>query len=205
MTYNTRDQVKAWLRIGTAITTDDAIIDTIGSAVSRAIDDYCDRKFTAAGTVASARYYAADNADLLTIDDVGSLTGFVLEVDTDLDGTYDTTLTTSDYQTEPHNAITKGDAVWRLRIKANASNAFPVSTDAAVKVTARWGWPSVPEPVKEAHLLQCARVWARRQAPLGSIQAPELGGGERLLSRLDPDVQVMLDPFRRTPFGIGPP
>jgi hypothetical protein len=67
----------------------------------------------------------------------------------------------------------------------------------AVAVTARWGWPSVPFPVEQAALQQAVRLFARRSSPFGVAGSPELGSELRLLSRLDPDVEMLLGPYRR--------
>ena len=43
--------------------------------------------------------------------------------------------------------------------------------------------------------LQSSRIYARRATPFGVAGSPE-GGIVRLLSRLDPDVELMLRPYR---------
>jgi hypothetical protein len=53
----------------------------------------------------------------------------------------------------------------------------------------------VPAPVTAGALLQSCRIHARRQSPYGVAGSPE-GGIVRLLSRLDPDVELMLRPYR---------
>lgn len=58
--YATRNQIKAALRIGTADTVDDDLIDNCAGAASRLIDGYCNRKFWAVGS-ATSRVYQADN------------------------------------------------------------------------------------------------------------------------------------------------
>jgi hypothetical protein len=54
--YATKNQIKAALRIGTADTIDDDLIDNCAGAASRLIDGYCNRRFWSTGT-AQTRIY----------------------------------------------------------------------------------------------------------------------------------------------------
>lgn len=51
----------------------------------------------------------------------------------------------------------------------------------------------VPGPVELACLIQASRWFKRKDAPFGIAGSPELGSELRLLSKLDPDVEVLLD------------
>jgi hypothetical protein len=201
--YATLNELKTWLSIGTADTTDDASLTIALNGAEAAIDRYCSRSFVAAGTVASVRYFEALDVDLVHVTDIGSLTDLAVATDLDFDGQYATVWTATDYQVDPINAIADSRPVTAIRARRAGTQSFPVyGGEKLVKVTARWGWPAVPAEVKQATVLQAARFHSRRRAPLGSIQAPELGGGERLPSRLDPDVQVLVEHLRRSWFGL---
>ena len=67
--YATRNQIKAALRIGTADTIDDDLIDNCAGAASRLIDGYCNRQFWSVGS-ATTRVYSADNEFYCHIDDI---------------------------------------------------------------------------------------------------------------------------------------
>lgn len=203
MSYATLNELKSWMSIGTADTTDDTSLTIALNGAVAAIDQFCGRTFTAAGTVAETRYFAALADTLCHVDDIGNLTDLVVATDLDFDGTYSTTWAATDVEVDPINAIAKGRPVVALRARRGGSNVFPRwNEEKLVKVTARWGWPSVPDAVKQATIVQAHRLHSRRRSPLGSITAPELGGGERLLSRLDPDVEVMVAHFRRSWLGL---
>jgi hypothetical protein len=203
VSYATVDELKVWLGQGTADATDTSSLTISLNGAVGAVDRFCSRSFTAAGTVAEARYFAADDAGLCTVDDIGSLTDLVVATDLEFDGTYSTTWAAGDYAVDPINNIGKGRAVYKLRARRGGAHQFPVwGEEKLVKVTARWGWPSVPAEVKQATIIEAARLHSRRRAPLGSIQAPELGGGERLLSRLDPDAEQLLMNLRRSWNGL---
>jgi hypothetical protein len=54
----------------------------------------------------------------------------------------------------------------------------------------------VPEPIKQACILQSARVYKRYDSPLGVAGFGDLGA-IRVSRFLDPDVAQMVEPYRR--------
>lgn len=54
----------------------------------------------------------------------------------------------------------------------------------------------IPEAVKMATMIQASRLYHRRDTPYGVAGSPEMGNELRLLSRLDPDVQLLLSTER---------
>lgn len=57
-------------------------------------------------------------------------------------------------------------------------------------VTARWGWSSVPEPVREATVLMVNRMCARLDSPLGTEGSDMYG--RSFIRKFDPDIQALL-------------
>lgn len=177
---------------------DDAILEHVLGAVSRLIEQHCGRVFYDAGAVA-ARVFYPDSTTLVTVDDFHTTTGLVVKTDDDDDGTYETTWTIStDFQVEPLNGVVDGVPGHPYkRINAHSGErSFTVSRRPTVEVTADWGWASVPEPVREACLLQASRLFNRKGSPFGVAGVAEFGQ-IRLLSRLDPDVELMLAAYSR--------
>jgi hypothetical protein len=72
-----------------------------------------------------------------------------------------------------------------------AVNAATEAIDLALGTTAAQLDP-VPSSVKLACQLQASRWYKRQDAPFGVLGSPEFGNYSRLLSQLDPDVEVML-------------
>jgi hypothetical protein len=128
-------------------------------------------------------------------DDVSTLTGLVVKTDTNADGTFDQTWASSDYQVEPLNNLVKGRSVNNLR--AVGDYLFPVYGDglASVEVTAKWGWPAVPDPIEQATLMMASRLYGRKASPMGVIGVGDFGPVR--ISRSDPDVAHMLMDYRR--------
>jgi len=196
--YCTVAEVKARLwPTGLTDTTDDTVFDQVITAVSRAIDNLCNRRFF---TTASdeTRYYTAEFDDELAPGDLVSLT--TLATDEDGDRTYETTWSATDYDLEPFNAALDGKPYTRLRVTPNGNYVFP-STRKGVKLVGKFGYgATAPPAVKEACLLQCERVYKRRDAPFGVVGSAELGQ-LMVIPRLDPDVELLLRAFRKMDLG----
>ena len=197
--YATRNQVKAALRIGTADTLDDDLIDNCVGAASRLIDGYCNRRFWQTGT-AEARVYQAEDSFYCSIDDIAG-TALTLKTSTQADGTFDLTWSRSDYQLEPLNGNLDG-LTWSYdKIRAVGDYLFPTvnanyGEQALVQVTAVFGWPSVPEPVTQATIIQASRIFKRYDSPLGVVGFGDLGQ-IRVSRYLDPDMAQLVEPYRR--------
>jgi phage gp36-like protein len=197
--YATRNQVKAALRIGTADTLDDDLIDNCVGAASRLIDGYCNRRFWQSGT-AEARIFQAEDSFYCSIDDIAG-TALTLKSSTQADGTFDLTWSRSDYQLEPLNGNLDG-LTWAYdKIRAVGDYLFPTvnanyGEQALVQVTAVFGWPSVPEPVVQATIIQASRIFKRYDSPLGVAGFGDLGA-IRVSRYLDPDMAQLVEPYRR--------
>ena len=197
--YATRNQIKAALRIGTADTIDDDLIDNCAGAASRLIDGYCNRQFWSVGS-ATTRVYMAENEFYCHIDDIAG-TAITLKTSGATDGVFDVTWSTTDYQLEPLNGRLDGLQWSYDKIRAVGDYLFPTvngnyGEQALVEVTAVFGWPSVPEPVTQATIIQASRIFKRYDSPLGVAGFGELGA-IRVSRFLDPDMAQLVEPYRR--------
>lgn len=194
--YATVAELKAMLGIPTATTTYDAELATVLGAASRAIDHSADRQF---GVLAAAapRVYTVrrfTGGPRVIIDDLMTTTNLVVKADDDANGTYERTLAATDYHLYPWNAAADGEP-WTILFPAQGVS-LP-TCERGVEVTAVWGWTAVPDVVTRACLTQAGRFFKRRDAPFGVAGSLENGSEIRLLSRLDPDVAVMIASVRR--------
>jgi hypothetical protein len=198
--YATRNEVKAALRIGTADTADDALIDNCVGAASRLIDGYCNRQFWSVAS-ATPRVFQANTEYVCDVDDFSTTNGLVLKTSTFADGNFDVTWTTTDYQLEPLNGILDG-LTWSYdKIRAIGNYLFPTvnanyGEQALVQVTALWGWASVPQPITQACIIQASRIFKRYDSPLGVAGFGDLGA-IRVSRFLDPDMAQLVEPYRR--------
>lgn len=195
--YCTLADIKASLRIPSPDTIDDSLLETAIESASRLVDGFAGRNFYSAGT--AVRYFTPEDRIVCEIDDLISLT--ILEVSADLDGVFDQTWTSSDYQLEPLNGKVDGLTGWpATRIRAVGDYIYGTNIgEASVKVTGVWGWSAVPVAVKQATVIQASRIFKRLDSPLGVLSSPDLGY-IRVGTRLDPDVQQLVEPYRLARF-----
>lgn len=193
--YCTLAEVKAALRITDSI--DDTLLETAVESASRLVDGFAGRNFYANGT--AVRLFTPEDRIICEIDDLISLTS--LEVSADLDAVFDQTWAATDYQLEPLNGRADGLTGWpATRIRAVGAYIFGTNIgEASVKVTGTWGWSAAPVAVKQATIIQASRIFKRLDSPLGVLSAPDLGY-IRVGTRLDPDVQQLVEPYRLARF-----
>lgn len=167
------------------------------SSASSAIRRACNRLFEIADT-ASDRYFTAHRvADWRVEIPIDDTFAAVADVSIHFDwfglGDY-TTAFTGTFFMAPQNAPSKGRPYTSIIL--HFGQWLP-QRQGAIKVSASWGWATVPLTIKNACLLQAARVFKRRDAPFGVAGSPEMGNELRLLPKLDPDVEVMCADYRR--------
>ena len=175
-------------------TADDTEITAVTLAVSRSIERYCSRQFNDAGS-ATARTYATSYSDCVRVDDFHTVTGLVVKSDTGLDGNYATTISSSNYDVWPFNGVIDGQPGHPYReIRLHTGATFLTGGRPTVQVTAQWGFAAVPADVKQAALIQGARVFGRRYSHNGIVGAGDFAF--RVSNQLDPDVQELLRHYR---------
>lgn len=191
MAYATAAEIKTALKI-TDSGRDSLVADALAAAET-AVDDHCGRTFGILGTAAARTFNARrrtldtyDGQRLLLCDDIGSLTGLVVEIGS---GTSWTTITTY-VEAEPLNAITRGKPVTSLLY---IGGTWPSGGGERAKVTALWGWPSVPEPVQQATRIMAMRLFKRKDSVEGMVGSADWGIAR--ISRSDPDVVSLLAPY----------
>lgn len=195
--YVSTPEFKEWVVLNDTV--DDATITEVVTAVTRWIDLYTQRHFWRDGTTGSevARQFASNCGYDLAIDDLVPGTITALKTDATGDGTFETTWTAADYQLLPVNRPA-GEPY--TSVEAVGGQMFPSRTTRMsranrVEITGIWGWTAVPDPVQQACLIQASRILKRRHSPEGVAGFGDFGA-IRITSRLDPDVQQLLDPYR---------
>jgi hypothetical protein len=64
-----------------------------------------------------------------------------------------------------------------------------------VKVTGSWGWSAVPTSIKQATIIQAARIFKRNDSPLGVAGFGDFGV-MRVSGSIDADVRQLIEPYR---------
>ena len=172
-------------------------------SASRAVDGVCRRSFwqTDAGTV---QYYTPYNFERLRVRDLVSVSALATDEDGDL--VYELSWTSSEYLLYPIDAAT-ADAVARpyTEIRASmatgsAKYAFPVGREKSVKVTGVWGWPSVPDVIRDVTILEALRSYEQFQAPSGVI-TNSTAGTFTITPAIHPTSAARLKPYIRMAWG----
>jgi hypothetical protein len=171
------------------------------NATSRAIENYCGRRFWK-DSAPTTRIYKTDDSYIAWVDDIATKEGLIVETDDLGDYTYVTSWSGADFDLGPYNqdVVSFGDEVkpysW-WRIHAVGDKVFPVSDfRATLRVTARFGWSDIPDEVNQACLMKANNIVKRKDAPFGVAGFTEFGA-VRISRREDPDVASLLDPYIR--------
>lgn len=175
---------------------DDTELANAIEAASRAVDRDTNRQFglvTAEQRFYTAHYDRRRCRWVVEIDDVMSAVGFAAII-VDSDGV--TVGTIDEYVLEPRNAAAEGRPWERMMIRPSSA-ATPTGAEDEVALTAPWGWTSFPVTIVNATELQASRFFNRPTSPYGVAGSPDSGSEVRLLSKVDPDVSVMLGDYRR--------
>jgi len=173
---------------------DDTALEAAILTASRMVDDYTGRFFYRDGTTGApvTRYYTPQDWWTCNVDDFISLNE--VATDENFNQSYTQVWTASDYMVEPINNPRRG---WPYtRLLAVDQYLWPRLFPQTVRIKAVWGWTSIPYEIQMATKLQASRLFIRRQSPFGIAGTPDLGT-VRLSSRLDPDVEALIRPFRK--------
>jgi len=190
--YCTLADVKGALRIPTADTVDDVILELSIEAASRQIDDHCERVFYK--TANAVRIFTPRDSYTCEVDDLVSFTS--IKSSTSADGTFDQTWEPVHYQLEPLNGVAGGIVHPTTLIRAVDDYLFPnYGGEATVQVTGTFGWDSIPTAIKFATILLSTRLYKRMDSPLGVAGFGDLGVIR--VSRIDPDIDALIMPFKR--------
>lgn len=194
--------------VGIGDAQDSAKIARSISAASRQIDGWCGRRFWIDETATVREFYASDSRCLDLFDqpdngpkvDIATATGLIVKIDTDGSGAFGTTLTIgTDFLLKPRNAAADGFGFDSL--EALPSAYFPYGYQRpCVQITAKFGFPSIPDDVQKACLIQAAQLFKAKDAVFGAIA---LGDSQamRLGSSLNASARALLARYQRSPVG----
>ena len=182
-------------------TTDNDLLENLVESASRSIDRIANRRFYLDAT-ASARLYRAYSNIFVYVDDIGTTSNLVVAVDENGNGTYSKTLTlNTDYILDPLTSQSLNRPFTQLTMVSNTETwpIFPGLTSnglrPGVQVTARWGWPSVPDDINMACLILTADLYKRKDAPGGILGLGDLGVVR--MSPIGRDVTAMVRAYKK--------
>lgn len=196
--YLTLAQLKATLNMTGTEYADADLTLAIGAA-SRAVDSTTGRRFWLDLGTTNVRYYTPRSYRVLQIDDLVTLTS--VAIDRSGTGTFSETWTLgTDFVLEPFNAPSEQPArpYETLRVRRMSGRWLPTWIEQSVKITAQFGWSSVPDDVTEACSILAAKLLLRaKSAPFGIATAGGIDGSAMRIARTDPDVYTLLKDYNR--------
>lgn len=164
--YITSAELKAQLAIGDTV--DDTQIALAVTAGSRLVDTITHREFST-DTSATARVFHPMTSCRAYIDDALEITAVAIGTG---NGTYGTTLTVNtEYWTLPLNGVGDDNQTGWPTYAIETDNRFTCAYNnrPTLQVTAKWGWPAVPDAVKQATMFLAARLFRLRDVPFGMV------------------------------------
>ncbi len=107
------------------------------------------------------------------MDDFWTQTGLIVATGTD--GSTFTTQT--NYELEPLNGMVSGEPGWPYNKIRPIGWYFPTCSTRrqTLQVTAKWGWPAIPSPVKQACLMLASETVKLKGAPFGVASFDQFG------------------------------
>jgi hypothetical protein len=191
VSYASLEELRDRLRITSPDDTaeDSEMLDRLAAASRRVDRDTGRRHGFWADKTATARTYRPTHEELLIVDDMAVAPTSVAVGS----GSSFTTIASTAYDFIPENALADNRALEVIRLN---SGVWPCDELTRVRVTARWGWPSIPDEIHEATLLLAARLFRRKDSPEGVRGFSDLGVIR--VGRYDPDYTSLIDAYVRT-------
>lgn len=181
-------------RLSITTTGHDDQLNSAIAAACRNIDRECGRlrKFALDADATTVRYYSPEQPGQISIHDCSVITS--VAVDPSGTGAFGTTWTAgTHFNAAPYDAVEDGVPYETLELTGSATMPY---YRRSVRVTGQFGWPAIPEDIYEAAQILASRYFKRREATMGVIGFG-LDGSTTRISRSDPDVYQLVEPFSR--------
>jgi len=199
--YCTLEQLNVELGVGAGVGSQTTKLELAINAASRQIDNHTGRRFWQDASVKTRVYFADDPFTVYT-DDISTLTGLIVKVDSADAGDFPSTLTiTTNFIMLPANAEDEVPArpYNQIRVVDAGVSAFTRSGSGrpGVQVIAKFGWAAVPDDVTRACLIQATQLYKASDAVFGGLQLGIDGSILRVRSSLNPIAEALLEGYCR--------
>lgn len=197
--YITKEELRDYLQIQEDITGFDQKLTDACASASREVEQFTGRQFNKADA-ASARMFAIDRRNKVSVDDFWTDDGLVVEQG---DGRNWEPVDDSSFILAPYDAIVDGVPwpYYRLEFIGYGLVRSTRQTPRFLRVTAKWGWPTVPATVKQAAFQIAAQTYRLADAPLGVTGNTQYGGVVRVQDL--PVVATKLCRYKSDPILVG--
>jgi hypothetical protein len=202
--YTDVDTFMEWTHLGNPQRPDLRKMEAAINGAARQIDKYTGwpHGFWQDSTVVARELYA-DSADCLYVaEGISTTTGLIVKTDDDDDGTFETTLTiTTNFILLPTNAADQSpvEPYTMIRLVDYATVGFPIHNSGrpGVQVTAKFGWPAVPDDIELANLIHAESLF--KASATGTVQMGD--GFSSFVPAMTKTVRDLLEGFCRPRVG----
>jgi hypothetical protein len=191
--YITLEDMRGRAGIGDHL--DDGTLDGAINAACRAIDLHVGYFFFDA-TTASALVFEASDEYCLDVQPFSTTTGLVIATDDNGDATFETTWAAADYELVPMRSAPFGITAYNKIRGLNRMFPTGLARRRTVQVTARWGFSSVPDTIKEAAKILATDLWKQKDTPFGLSTATVEFGGLRVPNDMFRRLESLVGPFK---------
>ena len=175
--YVTLPEMRAYLKFKDNQTSNDSLLTAAAEAASSEIERLCRRQFNRSEDATPRVFEApAGSCHPAYVDDFYSTEDLVIETDNG-SGDFTNAWTLSQYELQPLNGVYEGQTGWPFYKVQPRNRSFPLlyRRNTVLRVTAKWGWASVPHPIRQATLLQAAHLYKMSDAPNGVAGMDQFG------------------------------
>lgn len=197
--YATVEDVKAELGVDTPLDDSyDGVLARIITQVSRLVDRVTGREPGAyAVEEDSVRYFDGRASTELWIGELATVPSEVAVAVMGDPTTY-TVWDAADVVCWPYNAEAEGRPYLRLDIAPGSRHLSWLAGRRGIRITGRFGYSTVvPGDIERAVIIQAVRSFKRAQQAYQDVGAISELGQLRYVKALDPDVQLIVDAYRR--------
>lgn len=174
---------------------DDSKWDLAISAASRQIDNWCGQRFYMDDTAVARTFTTTGRRELFLPLGIASTDDLVIAVDTNDSATFGGTIGDTDYALHPSNALADGKPITKIVL---TGVSYPSSLSYygrdLVQITAKWGWPAVPDEIKKATMIQAADLFKAKDAVFGVAGTNDFGA-VRVRSGLNTFAESLVMPY----------
>ena len=187
MAYASLSDLKAYLGIATATTTDDALLTSLIGRAQKVIESYTGRSFEA---TTATKYFFTDSIEGRWL----YLWGYDLLTVTTLTNGDGVVITSDQYRLEPRNESPK----YAIRLNEDYTWEFDDSDD-EISIAGTWGYAATaPEQIAHACVRLAAFMYRQKDTSADIDRPLVTGDGVTIMpSAIPQDVKSILDNYRR--------
>lgn len=197
--YCTLDQLRAEIgTYGGSDDTDNTMLELSIEAASRQIDAKLGYRLWQDSALVTREFYPDEDGTLFIPEGISTTTGLVVALDEAGNGTFNRTITSgTDFLVLPSNAADEVPVRPYTEVRLVDGNySWPSGWNGrpGVRITAKFGWPAVPDWAEKACLIQSLYLFKAKDAAFGIAAFGDAGAMRMGSSGWHPAARALIDP-----------